>query len=122
MCRLLHLGVVGWYPWRANGDRLGQKALDQADKLASLRAIRLNNNQMFLASKSPPQRNHHDLTASRMKRIVDPYLERRTPGIVTLPRPEPAKAMFATALGLAACQKGFTVTFITAAALVYTAS
>jgi hypothetical protein len=53
---------------------------------------------MFFASKPPPQRNHHDLTASRMKRIVDPYLERRTPGIVTLPRPAPGRRIYALPL------------------------
>ena len=47
---------------------------------------------MILASKLPLEHDRHHLAKSRMERIVDPYLERRTPGIVTLFRPARARA------------------------------
>jgi hypothetical protein len=39
---------------------------------------------VLLTSEPPPKRDQYHLTASRVKWIVDPDLERRTPGIVTL--------------------------------------
>jgi hypothetical protein len=46
---------------------------------------------MVFASKPSTLHSRHKLTASRMKRIMDPYFERRTPGIVTLVRPASAR-------------------------------
>jgi hypothetical protein len=50
----------------------------------SERPVWLNHAQVILACESPLKHDRHHLAASRMKRIVDPDLERRTPGIVTL--------------------------------------
>ena len=51
----------------------------------------LHDDQMVFASKPSTLHSRHKLTASRMKRIMDPYFERRTPGIVTLVRLASAK-------------------------------
>ena len=63
--------------------------------------------------------------SARVERVGDPDLKRRTPGSMALARAAPARAMSlcpplarvlaSSALGLAACQKGFTVAFTTAA-------
>jgi hypothetical protein len=39
---------------------------------------------VILACKPSSEHDRHHLAISWMERIVDPYLERRTPGIVTL--------------------------------------
>ena len=59
-------------------------ALRHPGRDQSERAVWLNHDQVILACEPPPERDQHHLAASRMKRIVDPDLERRTPGIVTL--------------------------------------
>src|SRR4051812_14595082 len=46
---------------------------------------------MVLADKALAVHDLHHLLRPRMERIEDPHLERRTPGIVTLSRPVPAK-------------------------------
>ena len=61
----------------------------------------------------------NDFAAARVKRIEDPNLDCRTPGSMTLLRPVPARPISLSALGLAACQKGLSVGFTTAAALVH---
>jgi len=48
---------------------------------------------VILAGKPPSEHDRHHLAASGMERIMDPYFKRRTPGIVTLFRPAPAKAI-----------------------------
>ena len=49
---LLRLGTVGLHFCLANGDRLGQKALDQADKLAPLRNWKLRQRSIRLEQVS----------------------------------------------------------------------
>jgi hypothetical protein len=46
---------------------------------------------MFLASEPLAVLDLHYLSGSRMERIEDSHVVRRTPGIVTLVRPAPAK-------------------------------
>src|SRR5271156_4231707 len=47
---------------------------------------------MFLASEPLAVLDLHHLSGSWMERIEDSHVERRTPGIVTLVRPAPARA------------------------------
>ena len=74
---------------------------------------------MVLAGKALAVHHLHHLLGPRMERIEDPHLKRRTPGNVTLSRPAPARRHIGLGLGLAACQKGLSVGFHTAAALVH---
>jgi hypothetical protein len=46
---------------------------------------------MVLAGEALAVLDLHHLPSPRMERIKDQNLERRTPGIVTLPRAEPAR-------------------------------
>ena len=59
------------------------------------------------------------LATARMKGIEDPILRSLISGIMALSRPAPARRMSCLALGLAACQRGFSVAFFTAAGLVH---
>jgi hypothetical protein len=64
--------------------------------------VGLHHNQMVLAGKALAVHNLHHLLGPRMERIEDPHLERRTPGIVTLSRPAPAKPIWQLPLPAAA--------------------
>ena len=81
--------------------------------------IRLADHQMFHASVPLDPDNCHKIAASRVERIADPFLAPRTPGSMTLLRSSTGKTHVALGLGLAACQKGLSVGFTTAAAVVH---
>jgi hypothetical protein len=51
---------------------------------------------MFLASEPLAVLDLHHLSGSWMERIEDSHVERRTPGIVTLVRPAPARLICAS--------------------------
>src|ERR1700686_3999436 len=53
--------------------------------------VGLHHDQMVLAGEALAVLDLHHLPGPRMERIEDQNLERRTPGIVTLSRPAPAK-------------------------------
>jgi hypothetical protein len=53
---------------------------------------------MVLAGKALAVHDLHHLLGPRMERIEDPHLERRTPGIVTLSRPAPARPILPSPL------------------------
>lgn len=69
------------------GRLIGHPRRDQGE-----RAIRLDDDQMIDSSEPASKHDRNQLAAARMKRIVNPCLERRTPGIVALPRAAWARA------------------------------
>ena len=66
---------------------------------------------MILAREPLAVLDLHHLPGPWMERIEDPLLERRTPGIVTLVRPAPARVHLSAALGLALVENGWRVMF-----------
>ena len=70
-----------------------------------------------LKAMMPHKKGH--LTKARMEPIVDSSLDVLIPGSMSLLRSGTGKTHTALGLGLAACQKGYSVAFTTAAALVH---
>src|SRR5262245_24649418 len=54
-------------------------------------AVALTDDQMLRPGESLPVQHRDRLTEARMEWVVDDHLTRQTPGIVTLPRPAPAR-------------------------------
>ncbi len=72
---------------RRAGLRLAHPRRDQRE-----RVVGLHDDEVILAGEPLAVHRLHRLPGPRVKRIADRHLERRTPGIVTLPRPGSAKA------------------------------
>ena len=81
---------------RAYAEGREERSLSRMDQ--SERAVRLNHNQMILTGEPLAVLDLHQFSGPRMKRIEDSHLERRTPGIVTLSRQAPAKAILLSRL------------------------
>ncbi len=83
------------------------QARDQSE-----RAVRLNHDQMILTGEPLAVLDLHHLSGPRMKRIEDPHLERRTPGIVTLSRAATGKSWLACAFGRQAARLDHSVLYL----------
>src|SRR5262245_2543723 len=75
--------------------------------------IRLPDDEVLGAGVTLYTDNRNDFTTAWVKRIVDPNVGSRKHGSVPLLRAAPARRRWALGLGLAACQKGMSVSFVT---------